>query len=97
MAFGGGEYRGVLEDHAAAEHRDLLQLGLFEGGDGGVEAGGDDPLVFAEQIVGVFVEIADPADAGGAGDEVIALGGQVGQELDVLGVALTKRYLGSFW
>ena len=42
------------------------------GVDRGVEGGGGDPLVLGQQVVGVFVEVGDAADARGAGDEVVA-------------------------
>ena len=73
VAFGRRKNRRVLEHHAAAEHRDLLELVAAERVDGRVEARGDDALVLGEQVVGVLMEVADPADLRGAGDEVIAV------------------------
>ena len=60
------------------------------GGDRGVERGREDPLVLGEQVVGELVEVADPADHRGGGDDLVAVRRELGQERDVLGVALDE-------
>ena len=47
-----------------------------------------------QQVVGVGVEVADAADQRGAGDEVVAVGEQLGHQLDVAGVALDQAVRG---
>jgi hypothetical protein len=59
--------------------------------DRGVALGGHDPLVGREQVVGVRVEIGDATDQGGPGDEVVAVGEQVGEQPDVARVTLDER------
>jgi hypothetical protein len=45
-------------------------------------------------VVGVVVEVGDPADHRRAGDEVVAVGQQAGEQVDVTGVALDQRVVG---
>ena len=47
-----------------------------------------------QQVVGVGVEVRDPADHGGAGDEVVAAGEQIGEQGDVATVALHEPVAG---
>ena len=60
------------------------------GVDGRVEDGGGQALVLGEQVVGELVEVADAADAGGAGDGLVGVAHQLGEQADVLGVALDE-------
>ena len=55
-----------------------------------IARGGDDALVGGEQIVGVGVEVRDAADHGGAGDQVVAVGEQPLQQVDVAGIPLDQ-------
>ena len=64
---------GRLEDHGRAEVRHLLQPTRPVGDDRGVARGGNDPFVGGEQVVGVRVEVRDPADHGRAGNEMVAV------------------------
>ena len=59
-------------------------------GDRRVEGGGADPLVFRQEVVGELVEIGDAADHRGARDQLVAVRGELGQKLRVLGVALDE-------
>src|SRR5688572_20825275 len=60
------------------------------GRDGGIEGGGQNPLVLGMQVVGELVEVADPADHRRTGDDLVDVRRQLGQERHVLGVALDK-------
>ena len=62
-------------------------LRLAVGPDRRVEGGRGDPLVLGEQVVGQLVEKRDPADDRRAGDELVAVGQQLLEQPDVLGVA----------
>ena len=63
-------------------------------GDRGVERRGEDALVLGEQVVGEFVEVADPADHRRGRHDLIAIRRQVGEQGDVLGVALDEAVAG---
>ena len=89
-AFGSREDGRRLEDHAARDDRDALQAAEAVRADRGVEGGGDDPLVFREQVVRELMEVRDAADHGRARDDVIALRRQLCEQLDVLGVTLDQ-------
>ena len=86
----GGPFVGALEDHRGGQVGDLAQAPVAVRGDGGITRRGDDPLVGREQVIGVGVEVGDPADHRGARDEVVAVGQQFGQQADVPGVTLDK-------
>ena len=64
------------------------------GADRRVERGRADPLVFGEQVIGELVEIGDSADHRGAGNDLVALGRELGQQLRVFGVALDQPVAG---
>ena len=55
-----------------------------------LEGGREDALVLGEQVEREFMEVADPADHRGGGDDLVAVGGQFGQQRHVLGVALDE-------
>src|SRR5207237_9365493 len=74
----------------ARDDRDALQAAEAVRADRGVEGGGDDPLVFRQQVVRELMEVRDSADHGSARDDVIALGRQLCEQLDVLGVTLDQ-------
>ena len=67
---------------------------MAAGIDGGVEGGRQDALVFGQQVVGKFVEVADPADHGGAGDDLVATQRELAEQVHVLGVALHQLIAG---
>ena len=56
------------------------------GPDRGVEGRGGDPLILGQQVVGPLVEQGNPADEGGTGDEVIAVGQELLEQGEVLGI-----------
>jgi hypothetical protein len=58
--------------------------------DGGIARGRDDPLVGSQQVVGVGVEVRDPADHGGAGHEVVAVLEQPTEQVDITGIAFDE-------
>ena len=68
----------------------LLQPALPVRRDRRVAGRRDDPLVGGEQVVGVGVEVGDPADHGRAGDEVVAVGQQVRHQPDIARIALDE-------
>ena len=53
-----------------------------------VERRGQDPLVLGQQVVGELVEVADPADHRRGRHDLVAVGGQLAHERNVLGIAL---------
>ena len=57
-------------------------------GDRGLEGRREDPLVLGQQVEREFVEVADPADHRRGRDDLVAVGREVGEQGDVLGVAL---------
>ena len=59
--------------------------------DGRVARGGDDALVRGQQVVGVGVEVRDPADHRSAGDEVVAVQQQLRHQVDVPGIPFHER------
>ena len=81
---------GRLEHHGRREVRDLAQPPGPVRGDRRVAGGRHDPFVGGEQVVGVRVEVGDPADHRGPGDEVVAVGQQVGEQAGVARVALDE-------
>ena len=87
LPLGGRIDVGALVDHRRRDDGDPLEPGLPVRPDGRVEGGGGDPLVLGEQVVGQLVEERDPADDRRAGDELVAVGQQLLQQADVLGVA----------
>ena len=89
-AFGRREGRRRLVDHRAADDDDPLEAPGAMGGDGGVEGRREDALVLGQQVVGEFVEVADPADHRGGRDDLVAVGDELAHERGVLGVALDE-------
>ena len=67
-----------------------LEPAVAVGRDRGIERRGEDPLVLCEQVVGELVEVADPADHRGRGDDLIDVGRQLRHQPDVLRVALDE-------
>ncbi len=67
---------------------------MLVGADRGVEGGGADALVFGQQVVGKLVEVGDAADHRRARDQLIAVRGQLGQQLRVFRVALDELVAG---
>ena len=85
---------GRLEHHRRADERDLPEAAAAVRGDGGVAGGRDDPLVRREQVVRVGVEVRDAADHRRAGDEVVDVAGEVGEQVDVARVGLHQAVAG---
>ena len=79
-----------LEHHRARQVRDLCQPPGAMGLDCGIALGGHDPLVGREQVIGIGVEVGDSADQRGPGDEVITVGEQPGEQVDVARITLDK-------
>ena len=89
-AFRGREDGRRLVDHRRRHDDDPLQVAVAMGGDRRVERRGEDPLVLGEQVVGELVEVADPADHRGRGDDLVAVGGELRHQRGVLRVALDE-------
>ena len=89
-AFRRRERRRRLVDHRRADDDDPLEVAVAMGGDRRVERRGEDPLVLGEQVVGELVEVADPADHRRGGDDLVAIGGELAHQRDVLCVALDE-------
>ena len=81
-----GQEVGGLEHHGGREVGHLLEASGVVGFDRGVTRGGDDALVGGQQVVGVGVEVGDPADHGRAGNEVVAFHQQLRHQVDVPGI-----------
>ena len=94
LPFVGRPLVGALEDHRGGQVGNLAQPAGPARGDRGVAGRGDDPLVGREQVIGIGVEVRDPADHGGAGDEVVTPVKQVGHERHVAGVPLDEAVVG---
>ena len=90
LSFVGRPFVGALEDHRRGQVGNLPQTAVPARGDRGVAGRGDDPLVGREQVIGIGVEVRDPADHGCAGDEIVAVGQQPAQQPDVSGVAFDE-------
>ena len=58
--------------------------------DRGIERRREDPLVLGQQVVRELVEVADPADHGRRGHDLVALPSQLLHESLVLRVALDE-------
>jgi hypothetical protein len=89
-AFRCGEDLGRLEHHAAGDHDDPLQAPAAAGGDGGVERGCGDALVLGQQVVRELVEVRDAADHRGCRDDLVAVDGQLGEQLGILRVTFDE-------
>jgi hypothetical protein len=66
---------------------------MIVGLDRGVARRGHDSLVGREQVVGVRMEIRDPADHRRARDEMVGVRQQAGHQVDVARVALDQRVM----
>jgi hypothetical protein len=62
--------------------------------DGGIARRRDDPLVRRQEVVGEGVEVRDAPDQCRAGDEVVAVGKQRGEQFDIARVALDESVIG---
>ena len=89
-AFRRREDRRRLVDHGRAHDDDPLEVAALVRRDRGVERRGQDPLVLGEQVVRELVEVADAADHRRGGHDLVAVGRQLGEQRDVLGVALDE-------
>ena len=79
-ALGRREDRRGLVDHRRRDDDDPLEVPVAMGRDGGVERRGEDPLVLGQQVVGELVEVADPADHRGGGDDLVAVRGELAHQ-----------------
>ena len=89
-AFRGGKDLRRLEDHAAGDDRDPIEPAASARGDGRIERGGADAFVLGQQVVCELMEVRDAADHGCPRDHVVAVHGQLRQQLRVLGIALDQ-------
>ena len=81
---------GRLEDHRRAHVGHLLQPAFTVGPDGCVARRRHDPFVRGQQVIGVGMKVGDPADHRRRRDEMVAVGGQLGHEIDITTIAFNK-------
>jgi hypothetical protein len=83
-----------LEDHRRAQVGDLLEPTGPSSLDRRIAGRRDDAFVGGQEVVRIRVEVGDPPDHGGSGDEVVAVGEQLREEVGVAGIGHDQAVVG---